>query len=68
VGKAALRLFAFAAPVVSNSMYFLGLFAIKGIAWSVHLWMGPIVMAGIVGLLLSYVLVPSQKLREQKVP
>jgi hypothetical protein len=43
------------------------LFAIKGISWSVHLWVGPIVMAGIVGLLLSYVLVPSQELIEQKV-
>ena len=67
-GKAALRLFAFAAPVVTNSVYFLGLFAIKGIAWSVHLWVGSIVMAGIVGLLLSYVLVPPQEPTEQKVP
>ena len=63
--KAALRLFAFAVPVVSNSMYFLGLFAIKGIAWSVHLWVGSIVMAGVVGLLLSYVLVPPQEPAEQ---
>ena len=67
-GKAAVRLFAFAVPVVSNGIYFLGLFAIKGIAWSVHLWMGSIVMAGIVGLLLSYVLVPPQEPTEQKVP
>lgn len=66
--KAALRLFAFAVPVVSNSMYFLGLFAIKGIAWSVHLWVGSIVMAGVVGLLLSYVLVPPQKAAEQNLP
>ncbi len=66
--KATLRLFAFAVPVVSNSMYFLGLFAIKGIAWSVHLVVGSIVMAGIVGLLLSYVLVPPQELAEQNVP
>lgn len=35
--RAAMRLFAFAAPVVSNTMYFLGLFAIKGTTWSVHL-------------------------------
>ena len=66
--KIALRLFAFAVPIVTNSVYFLGLFAIKGIAWSVHLWMGSIVMAGVVGLLLSYVLVPPQKPTEQKVP
>jgi hypothetical protein len=67
-GKAALRLFAFAVPVVTNSVYFLGLFAIKGIAWSVHLWVGSIVMAGIVGLLLSYALVPPQEPTEQKMP
>lgn len=67
-GKAAIRLFAFAAPAVTNGIYFLGLFAIKGIAWSVHLWVGSIVMAGIVGLLLSYLLVPSREPAEQKVP
>ena len=66
--KARLRLFAFAVPVVSNGIYFLGLFAIKGIAWSVHLWVGSIVMAGVVGLLLSYVLVPPEEPAMQKVP
>ena len=66
--KATLRLFAFAVPVVRNSMYFLGLFAIKGIAWSVHLWVGSIVMAGVVGLLLSYVLVPPKEPTEQNLP
>lgn len=56
----ALRLFAFSAPLIINTMYFLGLAAIKGIAWSVHLWVGSIVMSGVIGLLLSYVLVPPQ--------
>lgn len=56
----ALRIFAFAAPVIIYGMYFLGLALIKGIAWSVHLWVGSIFMAGVVGLLLSYVLVPPQ--------
>lgn len=64
--KAALHLFAFVVPVVINGMYFLGLAAIKGIAWSVHLWVGSIVMAGIVGLMLSYVLVPPQMPAKQK--
>ena len=59
-----LRLFAFTAPVVIYGMYFLGLAAIKGIAWSVHLWVGSIVMAGVVGLLLSYVLAPPQHLTQ----
>lgn len=57
----AIRLFAFLTPVVINGMYFLGLASIKGLAWSVHLWAGSIVMSGIVGLLLSYVLVPPQQ-------
>ena len=57
----ALRVFAFMAPFVNNVVYFAVLFALKGtIAWSVHLWTGAIVMAGIVGLLLSYLLVPPQ--------
>ena len=56
----ALRLFAFIAPVIIYGMYFLGLAVIKGIAWSVHLWVGSIAMAGVVGLLLSYVLVSPQ--------
>jgi hypothetical protein len=57
----ALRVFAFAVPFLNNVIYFAVLYALKGsIAWSVHLWTGSIVMAGIVGLLLSYLLVPPQ--------
>src|SRR6185437_11489199 len=53
-----LRVFAFAVPFLNYTIYFVVLFALKGtIAWSIHLWTGSIVMAGIVGLLLSYVLV-----------
>ncbi len=63
--KTALRLFAFGAPVVIYAIYFLSLAVIKGIAWSVHLWVGSIVMAGIVGLLLSYLLVQPQLPSEQ---
>lgn len=55
----ALRVFAFAAPVVNYAVYFAVLLSIHGaIWWSVHLWTGSIVMAGLVGLLLSYLLVP----------
>jgi hypothetical protein len=64
--KSALRLFAFAVPVVINGMYFLGLAVIKGVSWSIHLWAGSIVMAGIIGLMLSYVLVPPQQPIEEK--
>lgn len=56
-----LRVFAFLVPVVTYSVYFAALFVIKGaIYWSVHLWTGSIVMAGVVGVLLSYLLVPPQ--------
>jgi len=52
------RLFAFAVPFVNYVVYFIALLAINGIAWTVHLWVGSIVIAGATGLLLSYLLVP----------
>jgi hypothetical protein len=55
-----LHLFAFLTPLLIQGTYFLTLFAIKGVVWSVNLWMGSIVIAGIAGLLLSYILVPPQ--------
>jgi len=55
--KVELRLFAFLAPVIIYGAYFLGLGLTAGIGWSVHLWTGSVVMAGIIGLLLSYILV-----------
>jgi hypothetical protein len=55
----AVRLFAFAVPLVFYAVYFWASLAIAGeIAWSVHVWTGAIFLAGIVGLLLSYLLVP----------
>ncbi len=54
----ALRAFAFVAPLIVGSLYFVAGQIIAGIAWSVHLWLGSIVMAGVVGLLISYVAVP----------
>ena len=55
--REALRLFAFLAPVVIQTIYFLALLASVGLAWSVHLWVGSIVLSGVVGLLLSFLLV-----------
>lgn len=52
------RIFAFAAPVVYYGLYFLVVQLTSGIGWSIHLWMGSIFLAGTVGLLLSYLLVP----------
>jgi hypothetical protein len=57
----ALRIFAFTVPAVFYLLYFATLEITDGITWSIHLWLGSIVMAGIVGLLLSYVMVPPQK-------
>ncbi len=51
-----LRLFAFSAPVATYAVYFVALASLKGVHWSLPIWTGSIVEAGIVGLLLSYVL------------
>lgn len=53
-----LRIFAFLAPVVAFAIYFIGVRAFDGLAWSVNLWSGAIVGAGLVGLLLSFLIVP----------
>lgn len=56
----ALRTFAIAVPMVYYTFYFATLGLTDGITWSIHLWLGAIVMSGVVGLLLSYVLVAPQ--------
>lgn len=53
-----LRLFAFGAPVLLFSAYYLGLLATEGTRWSVHLVTGSVALAGVVGWLLSYLVVP----------
>ena len=58
VRSGALRLFAFAVPAINYALYFVVLMVTQGIDWSVHLWTGSIVLAGVVGLLLSYLLIP----------
>jgi hypothetical protein len=54
----ALRVFAFVAPLIVGSLYFLSGYMTAGITWSIHLWAGSIVMVGVVGLLISYVSAP----------
>jgi hypothetical protein len=57
-------LFAFAVPAILYLFYFLNLAIVEplrfqsGISWSVHFWAGSIVLAGITGFLLSYVVFP----------
>lgn len=54
-----LRIFAFSVPFLWMALYFLNLLLTgEKIQWSIHLWMGSIIIAGIVGLLLSYVVMP----------
>jgi hypothetical protein len=53
-----LRIFAFAVPVFFYLFYFLALKLTGGVWWSIHLWTGSILLAGIISWLLSYILIP----------
>jgi hypothetical protein len=55
----ALRLFAFAFPIIYNLCFFATIMLAHGnITWTVHLWMGVTIMSGVAGLLLSYLMTP----------
>src|SRR5262249_15307825 len=56
-----LRIAAFAVPAIYFLLYFLTLALTGGVAWAIHLWLGAPVMAGILGVLLSSLLVPPYK-------
>jgi hypothetical protein len=56
----ALRIFAFAVPFVLALLYYVIAITQYGIWWRIHMWLGVSVMAGIVGLFLSYLTVPPQ--------
>ena len=49
-----LRLFAFAVPAAFYGLYFADLWLTDGIDWTIHLWMGTIFLAGVVGLFISF--------------
>lgn len=53
-----LRLFAFGLPALMLGVYFVNLTLTARMAWSVSLWGGAILLAGIVGLFVSYLVVP----------
>ena len=53
-----IRLFSGAVPVIAYACYFLSLQLTTGIGWSIHLWLGTIVVAGVIGVLMSYLVVP----------
>lgn len=54
----ALRLFAFAVPFAYFLMHFGMLLLTANLWWRVHMWLGAPVLAGIVGLGISFLLVP----------
>jgi hypothetical protein len=54
----ALRLFAFFAPFVYFFVYFGALLLTSNLWWRVHMWLGAPVLAGLVGLGLSFLLRP----------
>ena len=60
-----LRLFAFLVPLVLYLFYFLDLQLTEGIAWTIHLWLGSCILAGVVGFLLSYLIVGPRSSSEQ---
>ena len=54
----AFRLFAFLTPMILFLLYFIVLITRDGTTWTIHLWLGSCVIAGIVGLAMSYLVVP----------
>lgn len=55
----AMRIFAFSVPVGLYALYFLALALTGGIWWTAELWAGSILVAGGVGVLVSYLTQPS---------
>jgi hypothetical protein len=53
-----LRLFAFGVPFVFWGVFFLARRVRDGIWWPIHVWAGAVVMAGAVGLIVSFAVLP----------
>jgi hypothetical protein len=58
VKPTAFRVFAIAQPALLYVAYFIALGATIGLGWSAHLWLGVVVFAGVIGWLLSYLVLP----------
>jgi hypothetical protein len=52
------RFGAVAVPMVLQLVYFISLMATEGVWWTVHLWTGAVVLVGVMGFLVSYLVVP----------
>ncbi|MFL5804187.1 MAG: hypothetical protein ACJ8CR_20875 [Roseiflexaceae bacterium] len=57
---AALRVFAFAVPTILYMLYFVVLLWSRGVEWPMTVWTGSIVVAGLFGLGVSYLVVPPE--------
>jgi len=55
-GRARFYVFAATLPVLVSGSYFLALAASTGIAWTIHLWLGSILLTGFVGLFIALLL------------
>ena len=53
-----IRLLSFFVPAIYYAFYFLAISVSSGIGWPLELWSGSVVLAGSVGLLLSYLVMP----------
>lgn len=54
----ALRIFAFSVPLVLNLVYFVLLITRVGIWWEIHKWLGVTFFAAVIGVFLSYLVLP----------
>ncbi|CAN5432031.1 hypothetical protein BH10CHL1_BH10CHL1_23550 [soil metagenome] len=52
------RIFAFSAPVLVFGAYFVALLYVEGSLWTIHMLTGTVMLSGVVGWLLSYLIVP----------
>jgi len=57
----AFRVFAVLVPLMMFSLYYVTILLTASIEWTVHVWAGSVVLAGVVGLLLSYLMLPSSR-------
>ena len=59
----AFHVFAFAAPAAMTTFYLLFLEATTGIWWQIHFWAGAVLVAGMMGWLVSFVALPGDAAR-----
>ena len=62
----ALRVFSFAVPFVLLVTYFLLLITSAGIWWVVHMWLGVSFFGAVIGVFLSYLVLPPALPQEER--